>query len=110
MIMGYPGRTNRYEVSYGIDIAINESNPAVVDIRTERLAIMKKHMDADKSVYLQLTSRYASIANYWKYFIGQTAVSYTHLDVYKRQFHCCLLLRCRFSIGANEQGFVQVGK
>ncbi|MES2478330.1 MAG: S46 family peptidase [Bacteroidota bacterium] len=72
MIMGYPGRTNRYEVSYGIDIAINESNPAIVDIRTERLAIMKKHMDADKSVYLQLTSRYASIANYWKYFIGQT--------------------------------------
>ena len=72
MIMGYPGRTNRYEVSYGIDIAINESNPAIVDIRTERLAIMKKHMDADKSVYLQLTSRYAGIANYWKYYIGQT--------------------------------------
>lgn len=72
MIMGYPGRTNRYEVSYGIDLAIKESNPAIVDIRTERLAIMKKHMDADKSVYLQLTSRYASIANYWKYFIGQT--------------------------------------
>ena len=72
MIMGYPGRTNRYEVSYGIDLAINETNPAIVDIRTERLAIMKKHMDANKAVYLQNTSRYASIANYWKYFIGQT--------------------------------------
>lgn len=72
MIMGYPGRTNRYEVSYGIDLALSESNPAIVDIRTERLAIMKKHMDADKSVYLKLTSRYAGIANYWKYYIGQT--------------------------------------
>ncbi|MDI9319842.1 MAG: S46 family peptidase [Phycisphaerales bacterium] len=72
MIMGYPGRTNRYEVSYGIDLALAETNPAIVDIRTERLAIMKKHMDADKSVYLKLTSRYASIANYWKYYIGQT--------------------------------------
>lgn len=72
MIVGYPGRTNRYEVSYGIDLAISETNPTIVDIRTKRLAIMKKHMDADKSVYLQQTSRYASVANYWKYFIGQT--------------------------------------
>lgn len=72
MIMGYPGRTNRYEVSYGIDLALSETNPSIVEIRTERLAIMKKHMDADKSVYLKLTSRYAGIANYWKYFIGQT--------------------------------------
>ena len=72
MIMGYPGRTNRYEVSGGIDLAITETNPDVVRLREERLAIMKRHMDADKSVYLKLTSRYASIANYWKYFIGQT--------------------------------------
>jgi hypothetical protein len=53
-------------------LAINETNPAIVDIRTERLAIMKKHMDANKSVYLKMTSRYAGVANYWKYFIGQT--------------------------------------
>lgn len=72
MIMGYPGRTNRYEISYGIDLALKETNPSIVAIRTKRLAIMKEHMDADKSVYLKLTSQYASIANYWKYFIGQT--------------------------------------
>jgi hypothetical protein len=72
MIFGYPGRTNRYEVSYGIDVALKEVNPSIVAIRTNRLAIMKKHMDADKSVYLKMTSRYASIANYWKYFIGQS--------------------------------------
>jgi hypothetical protein len=72
MIYGYPGRTNRYAVSSGIDLAINETNPDIVRLREERLAIMKRHMDADKSVYLKLTSRYASIANYWKYFIGQT--------------------------------------
>jgi hypothetical protein len=72
MIFGYPGRTDRYLTSYGVDLAVEETNPAVVKIRGERLAIMKKHMDADKSVYLKMTSRYASIANYWKYFIGQT--------------------------------------
>jgi hypothetical protein len=72
MIFGYPGRTNRYEVSGGVDLAINETNPDIVRLRQERLAIMKRHMDADKRVYLKLTSNYASIANYWKYFIGQT--------------------------------------
>lgn len=72
MIMGYPGRTNRYEVSYGVDLAVKVTNPSIVDCRDLRLAIMKRHMDKDKKVYLQLTSSYSRIANYWKYFIGQT--------------------------------------
>lgn len=72
MIYGYPGRTNRYEVSGGVDLAIKEVNPSIVKIRDQRLAIMRKHMDQDKAVYLKLTSSYARIANYWKYFIGQT--------------------------------------
>ncbi len=72
MIMGYPGRTNRYEVSYGVDLAVNAVNPSIVKCRDLRLNIMKKHMDQNKSVYLQLTSSYSRIANYWKYFIGQT--------------------------------------
>lgn len=72
MIFGYPGRTNRYEISQGVSLAINEVNPSIVKIREKRLAIMQQHMDADKSVYLKLTSMYASISNYWKYFIGQT--------------------------------------
>jgi len=72
MIFGYPGRTNRYEVSYGVDMALEDVNPSIVNIRDKRLSIMRKHMDAEKSVYLKLTSQYASISNYWKYFIGQT--------------------------------------
>lgn len=72
MVMGYPGRTNRYEVSYGVDLAINTTNPSIVALRDLRLNIMKKHMDKDKAIYLQLTSQYARIANYWKYYIGQT--------------------------------------
>jgi hypothetical protein len=72
MIFGYPGRTNRYEVSQGVALAINDQNPSIVKIREKRLAIMQQHMDADKAVYLKLTSQYAQISNYWKYFIGQT--------------------------------------
>ncbi|HXS36116.1 MAG TPA: S46 family peptidase, partial [Flavipsychrobacter sp.] len=72
MIFGYPGRTNRYEVSYGVDLSISDINPSIVSIRDKRLSIMRKHMNQDKAVYLQLTSLYARISNYWKYYIGQT--------------------------------------
>lgn len=72
MIMGYPGRTNRYETSYGVDLAINEVNPSIVKIREMRLAIMRTAMRKDAGVNLKLASNYAKIANYWKYFIGQT--------------------------------------
>mgnify|MGYP000853792691 CR=1 FL=1 len=72
MIMGYPGRTNRYETSYGVDMAINDVNPAIVKLRDARLSIMRKYMRQDPAVNLLLASRYASIANYWKYYIGQT--------------------------------------
>lgn len=72
MIMGYPGRTNRYETSYGVDLAINDVNPSIVKLRDARLTIMRKYMRQDPAVNLMLASKYASIANYWKYFIGQT--------------------------------------
>ena len=72
MIFGYPGRTNRYEVSYGVDLAVNVTNPSIVACRELRLAIMRRHMDMNKATYLQITSLYSRIANYWKYYIGQT--------------------------------------
>ena len=72
MIMGYPGRTTRYLTSYGVDLAINVTNPSVVKIRDKRLSIMREEMEKDPAVDLQYASSYASIANYWKYFIGQT--------------------------------------
>lgn len=72
MIFGYPGRTNRYEISAGVAQAIEEVNPSIVKLREKRLAIMREHMDKDKAIYLKLTTSYSQIANYWKYFIGQT--------------------------------------
>lgn len=72
MIMGYPGGTDRFLSSFGVDMAINSSNPTVVKIREEKLAIMREGMDADDAVRLQYASKFAGTANYWKYFIGQT--------------------------------------
>ena len=72
MIMGFPGRTNRYLTSYGVEQAISLEQPKIVDIRAKKLEIMKKYMDQDVAVRLNYSSKYAQVANYWKYFIGQT--------------------------------------
>ncbi len=72
MIWGYPGSTDRYLSSYGVEQAINISNPSVVDVRDLKLEIMDKHMDADPATRIQYAAKHAQTANYWKYFIGQT--------------------------------------
>ena len=72
MIFGYPGSTDRYLTSFGIEQAINITNPAIIDIRDEKLAIMKAGMDDSKRTKIQYASKYARTSNYWKYYIGQS--------------------------------------
>jgi hypothetical protein len=72
MIFGYPGSTDRYLTSFGVEQALDIKNPTIVNIRAEKLAIMKAGMDASKRTKIQYASKYASTSNYWKYFIGQS--------------------------------------
>jgi hypothetical protein len=72
MTMGYPGRTDRYLTSYGVNLAISKTSPAIVKIRDKKLKVMKSQMDASDKVRIAYASKYAQTANYWKYFIGQT--------------------------------------
>ena len=72
MIWGYPGSTNRYITSYGLQYNLENYNPAMIDLLGKRLEIMKEDMDADRNVDIKYASTYAGLANYWKYLIGQT--------------------------------------
>jgi hypothetical protein len=72
MIYGYPGGTNRYETSYGIKLKNEVENPALVALRDMRLKFMHEQMIKDPAVKLKLASDYAGIANYWKFFDGET--------------------------------------
>ena len=72
MIMGYPGRTNRYLTSFGVKEALEITYPEIIDIRTKKLEIMKSGMNSSKEVKLQYAAKYSNIANYWKYYIGQS--------------------------------------
>jgi len=72
MVYGFPGRTDRFLTSYGVKLATDSVSPAIVKLRDIRLKAWKEEMDKDLAFRLKISSEYARIANYWKYFIGQT--------------------------------------
>jgi len=71
MIWGYPGGTNRYMTSYGVQYNQEVFSPVIVDLLGKQLEIMKEDMDADPEVDIQYASTYAGYANFWKNQIGQ---------------------------------------
>lgn len=66
MILGYPGRTNRYLTSFGVDQMVNKDYPAWVEASKVAMDVMKKYMNKSQAVKLDYASQYASVANYWK--------------------------------------------
>ncbi len=72
MIMGFPGRTNRYMTSWEIDQVLGQDNPIRIFVRGERQAILWEDMMADQGVRIMYSSIYARSANYWKNSIGMT--------------------------------------
>lgn len=71
MVMGYPGRTDRFLTSWGVKMALDITSPTTVSIRDKKLSIIKEDMDASAAIRIKYASKYASSSNYWKYFIGQ---------------------------------------
>lgn len=72
MVFGFPGSTDRYLSSFGVEQAVNLEQPKRVEIRRKKLDIMKKYMNESTEVRLNYASKHAQVANYWKYFIGQS--------------------------------------
>lgn len=66
MILGYPGRTNRWMPAGGIEQNVKFAYPAWVEGAKTGMDNMKKYMDKDASIRLMYASKYASTANYWK--------------------------------------------
>lgn len=66
MIVGFPGRTQRYATSYEVDEIINVSDPIRVKVRGIRQDIMLADMLSDDKVRIQYSAKYAGSSNYWK--------------------------------------------
>lgn len=71
MVFGFPGRTQEYLTSHAVKVLMEQTNPHRINIRDKRLEIMGRHMKASDTVRIQYASKYASVANYWKKWIGE---------------------------------------
>ena len=83
MVMGYPGRTQRFQTAAQLQDMI-ATNRIRIDARTIRQDIMWEEMIADKSVQLKYADKYAGSANGWKKWQGEE-LAFKNLDIIGRE-------------------------
>lgn len=66
MILGYPGRTNRWMPAGGIEQNVKFAYPAWVEGSKTGMDNMKKYMVQSEALNLIYASKFAGVANYWK--------------------------------------------
>lgn len=66
MILGYPGRTNRWMPAGGIEQNVKFAYPAWVEGSKTGMDQMKKYMVQSDALNLIYASKFAGVANYWK--------------------------------------------
>ena len=71
-VFGFPGRTNEYLPSIAVEKIINDTNPAKIAVRDVALKTLDEKMRVDDATRIKYASKYASVANYWKKWIGET--------------------------------------
>ncbi len=71
MVFGYPGTTEQYVPSAHLKMITQKINPELIDIRTQKLDIIKKYQAKDPAVRIQYASKAARISNSWKRWIGE---------------------------------------
>ena len=71
MTFGYPGSTDRYLSSYGIENTMRTSNDLRYQVRGVKLAILDEAMKREDAIRIMYASKYAASSNYWKFSLGQ---------------------------------------
>ncbi len=82
MIMGYPGRTTRFQTSPELKFQI-EQNDIRIAARTIRQEVMLEDMLADPKVKIQYASKYSGSTNGWKKWQGMK-LAFGKLDIIGR--------------------------
>jgi hypothetical protein len=84
MILGYPGRTNRFMTSYEVKETSEINNAITILVRGVRQNILMTDMVADPKIRLMYSSKYAGSSNSWKKSIGMNE-TFAKLKVYERR-------------------------
>ncbi|TCO07915.1 S46 family peptidase [Natronoflexus pectinivorans] len=70
MTLGYPGSTQRYLSSWGIEERMNIFNQTLIDVRGVKQDIWAEAMAENDKVRLQYATKFSRSSNYWKNSIG----------------------------------------
>ena len=71
MIWGFPGSTERYMTSFGINYNVDSFYPVIYEIFKAETDVMDEYMKVDKAVNIAYADNKAGLANTWKNFEGQ---------------------------------------
>jgi hypothetical protein len=58
--------------SIAVDQLVSTLNPAKIEVRDAALKVQDRFMRKDQAIKIQYASKYASVANYWKKWMGET--------------------------------------
>lgn len=70
-VFGFPGRTTEYLPAIAVEKIMTEIDPARIAVRDVALKTLDEKMRADDATRIKYASKYASVANYWKKWIGE---------------------------------------
>ncbi|WP_418122717.1 S46 family peptidase [Chryseobacterium sp. PTM-20240506] len=70
-VFGFPGKTTEYLPSIAVEKIMNEIDPAKIAVRDVALKTLDEKMRVDNATRIKYASKYASVANYWKKWIGE---------------------------------------
>ncbi len=72
LVFGYPGSTEQFLISDGVEVVANVQNPIAIDARTIRLDAMKRQMNLAPRIRLMYSAKANSISNGWKKWQGES--------------------------------------
>lgn len=105
MVFGYPGRTQEYLPSVAVEQLVNYLNPAKIEVRDAALKVQDSYMRKDNAIKIQYAAKYASIANYWKKWIGETkGLKKSNAIEKKKDFEKQLVEKINLAGKQNEYG------
>lgn len=84
MTIGFPGSTDRYLSSWGVQSRIEDINKPRIEVRGIKQGLWKDAMLKDDAVRIKYASKYAGSSNYWKNSIGMNK-GLAKLDVINRK-------------------------
>lgn len=70
-VFGFPGRTTEYLPAIAVEKIMTEIDPARIAVRDVALKTLDEKMRVDNGTRIKYASKYASVANYWKKWIGE---------------------------------------